>query len=252
MPYELGGRADKSGNRFEIRWTIYQILEVLDERLDYITLEALGDDERGVDIWVVQKNGIREAQQCKGRNSSKEYWDYGTANAKGIFANWKFQLVRNESNTVSLVSPLAFTLLEDLITRAKNTSIFPQDFYNNQVLSASKELKDFFSNFCKAMDLKPEEDADLIKCISFLTKISYRQIPDSELKKLILSKINYLLLGNEEDIYETLVTWVIDGDILGKQITQSVVYHLFSEKVRMDSADKLSYYLYNGHGTDNS
>ncbi|MCU6713173.1 hypothetical protein M6D81_31195 [Paenibacillus sp. J5C_2022] len=230
MPYELGGRADKSGNRFEIRWTIYQILDVLDERLDYITLEALGDDERGVDIWAGQKNGIREAQQCKGRNSSKEYWDYGTANAKGIFANWKFQLERNESNTVSLVSPLAFTLLEDLITRAKNTSTLPQDFYNNQVLSASKELKDFFSNFCKAMDLKPEEDADLLKCISLLKKISYRQIPDSELKKLILSKINYLLLGNEEDIYETLVTWVIDGDILGKQITQSVIYHLFSEK----------------------
>ncbi len=230
MPYESGGRADKSGNRFEIRWTIYQILDVLDERLDYITLEALGDDERGVDIWVGQKNGIREAQQCKGRNSSKEYWDYGTANAKGIFAKWKFQLERNESNTVSLVSPLAFTLLEDLITRAKNTSIFPQVFYNNQVLSASKELKDFFVHFCKAMDLNPEVEADLIKCISLLKKISYRQIPDSELKKLIISKINYLLLGNEEDIYETLVTWVIDGDILGKQITQSVIYHLFDEK----------------------
>lgn len=26
------------------------------------------------------------------------------------------------------------------------------------------------------------------------------------------------------------MTWVIDGDILGKQITQSVIYHLFSEK----------------------
>lgn len=51
MPYELGGRSDKSGNKFEIRWTVNQILEVLDERLDYITLEALGDDEQGVDIW---------------------------------------------------------------------------------------------------------------------------------------------------------------------------------------------------------
>jgi len=26
MPYELGGRADKSGNRFEIKWVIYQML----------------------------------------------------------------------------------------------------------------------------------------------------------------------------------------------------------------------------------
>ncbi|WP_248929839.1 hypothetical protein [Paenibacillus hamazuiensis] len=230
MPNELGGRADKSGNRFEIRWTIYQILEVLDERLDYIILEALGDDERGVDIWIGKKNGFREAQQCKGRNASKEYWDYGAANARRIFTNWKFQLERDESNTVALVSPLAFTLLEDLITRAKNTSNIPQDFYHNQILNASRELKDFFRNFCKSMDIKPEEDADLIKCISILKKISYRQIPDSELKELILSKINFLLLGDEEDIYETLVTWVIDGDILGKHITQSVVHQLLSKK----------------------
>jgi hypothetical protein len=94
MPYELGGRADKSGNRFEIRWVICQMLEVLDEKLDYVVLEALGDDEHGVDIWIGKRNDSRECQQCKGRNGSKEYWDYGTANAKGIFTNWKYQLER--------------------------------------------------------------------------------------------------------------------------------------------------------------
>ncbi|OXS56941.1 hypothetical protein B1A99_18975 [Cohnella sp. CIP 111063] len=230
MPYESGGRADKRGNRFEIRWVIHQILKVLDERLDFITLEALGDEERGVDIWIGRKNGIREAQQCKGRNASKEYWDYGTANARGIFTNWKFQLERNELNTVALVSPLAFTLLEDLVDRAKNTSNVPQDFYHNQILTSSKELQDFFKNFCKSMDIIFEEDADLIKCISLLRRISYRQFPDSELKEIVLSKINYLFLGDEVDIYEALVTWVIDGDILGKQINQTVVYQLLSEK----------------------
>jgi hypothetical protein len=198
--------------------------------LDYVTLEALGDDEQGVDIWVGQKDGIREAQQCKGRNSSKEYWDYGTANAKEIFAKWKFQLKRDDSNTVSLVSPLAFILLEDLIMRAKNTSNFPQDFYYYQILNASKELKNFFIIFCKSMELEPEEEADLIKCISLLKKISYRQIPDSELKKLILSKINFLFLDNADDVYETLVTWVVDGNILGKQLTPSVIYHFLSER----------------------
>ncbi|MEK4527753.1 hypothetical protein CXK86_08105 [Paenibacillus sp. BGI2013] len=228
MPYELGGRSDKSGNKFEIRWTVNQILEVLDERLDYITLEPLGDDEQGVDIWVGLKNGTREAQQCKGRNASKEYWDYGTANAKGIFTNWKFQLERNESNTVSLVSPLAFTLLEDLINRANNTSTSPQDFYQFQILTASKELRSFFENFCKSMELIPQVDHDLIKCISLLKRISYRQTSDSDLKRTILSRINYLFLGDENEIYETLATWVIDGDILGKPITPSVIYQLIN------------------------
>lgn len=230
MPYELGGRADKSGNRFEIRWVIYQMLKVLDEKLDYVVLEALGDDERGVDIWIGQKNGSREGQQCKGRNGSKEYWNYGTANAKGIFTNWKYQLDRDESTTVALVSPLAFTLLEDLIDRAKNTSKSPKDFYNNQILNASKELASFFRNFCKVMEINPEQDLDLIKCISYLNRIAYRQIPDTELRELILSKISYLLIGSEEKIYETFIAWIVDGDILGKTINQSVLYTFLREK----------------------
>ena len=230
MPYELGGRADKSGNRFEIRWVIYQMLKVLDEKLDYVVLEALGDDERGVDIWIGQKNGSSEGQQCKGRNGSKEYWDYGTTNAKGVFTNWKYQLDKDKSNTVALVSPLAFTLLEDLIKRAKNTSNDPKDFYNNQIFTASKEFVDFFNNFCKVMNINPEQDLDLIKCISFLNRIAYRQFPDTELKELILSKISYLLIGNEEEIYKTFIAWIVDGDILGKTIDQSVLYTFLREK----------------------
>ncbi|WP_411683090.1 hypothetical protein [Clostridium thailandense] len=230
MPYGSAGRADKSGNRFEIKWVIYQIIKVLDEKLDYVVLEALGEDERGIDIWVGHKNGSREGQQCKGRNGSKECWDYGTANAKGIFTNWKYQLDRDESNTVALVSPLAFTLLEDLIERAKNTSKNPKDFYNNQILNASKEFVNFFNNFCKVMEINPEQDLDLIKCISYLNRISYRQSPDTELKELILSQISYLLIGNEEKIYDTFIAWIVDGNILGKTINQSVLYTFLKEK----------------------
>jgi hypothetical protein len=230
VPYDLGGRADKSGNRFEIKWVIYQIMKVLDEKLDYVVLEALGDDERGVDIWVGQKNGSREGQQCKGRNGSKECWDYGTANAKGIFTNWKYQLDRDESNTVALVSPLAFTLLEDLIERAKNTSKNPKDFYRNQILNASKEFTNFFKNFCKVMEINPEQDLDLIKCISYLNRISYRQSPDTELKELILSQISYLFIGDEEKIYDTFIAWIVDGNILGKTLNRTVLYTFLKER----------------------
>jgi len=186
--------------------------------------------EQGIDIWIGKKNGSREGQQCKGRNGSKEYWDYGTANAKGIFTNWKYQLDRDTSNTVALISPLAFTLLEDLIERAKNTSNNLKDFYNNQILNASKEFIDFFKNFCKVMEINPEQDLDLAKCISYLNRIAYRQFPDAELKELIISKISYLLIGNEEETYEAFIAWIVDGDVLGKTISQSVLYEFLKEK----------------------
>ncbi|MDH8678878.1 hypothetical protein QE109_12000 [Fusibacter bizertensis] len=50
IPKELGGRADKSRNRFEIRAVIYYLLKVFEEKIDYVILEALGDDERGIDL----------------------------------------------------------------------------------------------------------------------------------------------------------------------------------------------------------
>lgn len=206
------------------------MLKVLDEKFDYVILEALGDDERGLDIWIGHKDGSREGQQCKGRNGSQEYWDYGTANAKGIFTNWKFQLDINKSNTVALVSPLAFTLLVDLINRAKNTSENLKDFYQIQILNSSKEFVAFFNNFCKAMDIDPEQEQSLIKCISYLNRIAYRQMPDIELKDIILSKISYLLIGNEEEIYEKFVAWIVDGDILGKIINQTALYAFLQDK----------------------
>ncbi|MEA3423545.1 MAG: hypothetical protein U9Q80_07120 [Bacillota bacterium] len=39
MPYEKSGRADKSGNRFEIRVVVYHMLKLLEEKIDYVILE---------------------------------------------------------------------------------------------------------------------------------------------------------------------------------------------------------------------
>ena len=33
MPLEQGGRADKAGNKYEINWCIYQLLNVIYENL---------------------------------------------------------------------------------------------------------------------------------------------------------------------------------------------------------------------------
>ncbi|MDG5855266.1 hypothetical protein [Clostridium beijerinckii] len=45
MPYEMGGRADKSGNKYEIRWVIYQMLKVIEEEIVSVELESIGKDE---------------------------------------------------------------------------------------------------------------------------------------------------------------------------------------------------------------
>jgi hypothetical protein len=140
MPYEKGGRADKNGNRYEIRWVIYQLLKVIEEELVSVELEPIGENEDGVDMWITFPDGSREGQQCKGRNASEEKWDISSLKTKKIITKWKKQLDSSSNNKVSLVSPLAFSMLEDLIFRAKNTNLNPQEFLDYQIKESSKEF----------------------------------------------------------------------------------------------------------------
>ena len=104
MSFEAGGRTDKAGNRFEIR---------------SVTLEALGDDEKGTDLWIENKDGTRESQQCKGRYANNDNWNFSVMDQYDIFKNWKYQLDRDTNFFVSLVSPISFIAFEDLIKRDK-------------------------------------------------------------------------------------------------------------------------------------
>lgn len=229
MPYEIGGRGDKQGNRFEFRWIVFQLLKVLEEKIPYIVLEAIGDDEQGVDIWIGHKDGSREGQQCKGRNGSEEVWTYGAINAQGIISKWKIQLARNSIDTVSLVSPLSFTFLTDLTGRAQTNDGNPTIFYEAQILTSSKKFITFFENFCEGMGLNYNDSDSMAKYLSYLNRISYHRFSESELKELVFSKIDQLFTGNEQQVYDALVTWIVDGEIWGKEITQTRL-HAFLKK----------------------
>ena len=85
MALPVGGRADKSGNKYEQNWVIYNLLKVIQEKLSYVIIEPLGDYEDGVDLWIVYKDGKNEFQQCKARNGSKDYWQFGDINNRGYY-----------------------------------------------------------------------------------------------------------------------------------------------------------------------
>lgn len=82
MPNEKGGRADKAGNKYEIEWVIYQMIKVIEEKLYSVELEPIGEDEKGIDLWVTFPDGSREGQQCKSRNGSKAEWDISSLKSK--------------------------------------------------------------------------------------------------------------------------------------------------------------------------
>lgn len=220
MSYELGGRSDKSGNKFEYNWTIYNLLRVIEEKIQYVMVESIGEDEDGVDLWVGNLDGSREGQQCKGRCGSDDSWSYGTINAKKIWDKWKRQLDRKEKIYVSLVSPLVFQQLEDLTERARTTNDNPFDFYHYQVNGdcVGKETKILYKNFCDKMGFDYSKEAGIAQSIDYLSRIYYRQWPDSELKSIVFEKINILFIGKPKDIYANLLELILTEKVWAKKI----------------------------------
>lgn len=241
MPFEKGGRADKQGNRYEINCIIYEILKVLNEINYSITVEALGMDEIGTDILVTSFEGKKEHQQCKARNASKEHWDISDLKAKNIFSTWKIQLNRDCNRKVALISPMTCSFLLDLHNRACNTSGKAEDFYSAQILKSSKEFQNFYKNFCAEMDLDSAENIDILKSIDYLKRIFYKQISEYELQERINQNIQYLFSSEQKVVYNALLSFAVMEDILGKEITQSVLFDYLKKQgiaFRLKDGDK--------------
>ncbi len=55
MAFERGGRADKLSYRYEDRWVAKQMLRLVNEEIQSVTIEPIGDDEKGVDLLIKLK-----------------------------------------------------------------------------------------------------------------------------------------------------------------------------------------------------
>ena len=240
MPFEKGGRADKQGNKYEKDCIIYEMIKVLNERNYSVVIEPLGMNEVGTDILVTTSDGKKEHQQCKARNSSKEHWDASDLKARNIFRVWKFQLDRDEERKVALVSPMVCTNLEDLCKRANNTSGKAEDF-NQQIFNSGKEFIRFYEAFCSEMELDKNNETDVLRAIDYLKRISYKQISEYELNERINQNIQYWFCNELDEVYNAMISLIESKDILGKEITQTILLDYFTKQnitMKMKAGDK--------------
>lgn len=222
--YEVGGRADKFGNRYESRWVVKQMLEVINEKVHSIILEAIGDDEEGVDVLIINRDGSKEYHQCKGRNSSKEKWTIADLKRKDILHNSKKHLDRNPHTKFALISPIPCMMLHALHERALNSNKCSEDFYEYQIKKSSGELSKYFEDYCKFMNLNTSESKDIDKAIDYLSRTdAYIVADDYNEKKNILDKIELYLIGNSEVIYSLLANFAIENNLLGQKITNDMI-----------------------------
>ncbi len=231
MPFESGGLADKLGNRYEARWVAQQLLSLLNEKNQSVTIEAIGDDEKGVDLWILTRDGIRQAHQCKARNASKEFWSISDLENRGILFNLKYQLDRDPNYEFVFVSSIGSSNLNDICEYARRSDNNPDNFYKGKIQNQSKEINKCFANFCKYLCLNPNNQAELKQAFDYLKRTYIFVYPDDYgTWHSLLSLAEYLLIGDSNAIISTLISYAVDNNKLGSPIYVDELRNHLSEK----------------------
>jgi len=208
MAFEPGGMSEKLGNRYEGRWVAKQLLWLLNEKIQSVTVELIGPDEQGVDLLVVGKDGVRQLQQCKARCGGRESWTISALRDKGILGHLKHHLDRDPNHKFSLVTAIPAQTFADICESARNSNDNPRDFFQSQIQDISEQRRKIFQGFCDAVGLDPQKEDDLGIALDYLKRTHIELFPDDRNTwSDLLAWTSFLLTGKSETAISVLLTY---------------------------------------------
>ena len=213
MGFEPGGMSEKLGNRYEGRWVAKQLLRLLNEEIKSVTVELIGPDERGVDLLVVKKDGVRQLQQCKARFESRESWTVNGLNSRGILGHLLTHLSRNPLYEFALVSAIPAQTIADICESARNSNDNPKDFFTYQIKNVGAGRHKIFNDFCRALKLDPDNEKNLREAFSYLRRTYIELYPDDHNTwSELLTLAGFLLTGKSKTAISVLLTYAENND----------------------------------------
>ena len=192
-----GGAAEKFGNRYEGRWTVACLLDVLDERADSIRLEPPGPEDQGFEFWV-EKRGIREYHQVKRQHHSGHWTLYMLAD-EGVLTNFLTRL-RDPSIHCVFVSGDSARQLDELSDRARRSASWEE--FNSSFLSADEWRKNFDRVRNSLPDLPEQEIYERLKSVRIET------VSETFLLTTLESRVYALVDGEAATVIDVLAEMV--------------------------------------------
>ncbi|MCY4090690.1 MAG: hypothetical protein OXF62_07720 [Caldilineaceae bacterium] len=180
-----GGAAEKFGNRYERRWTVACLLDVMDEKADSIRLEPPGPEGQGVEFWI-SKQGVREYHQVK-RQHSIGHWTLHILKREGVLSNFITRLQDPKTRCV-FVSANSAQQLAELTDRAKSSASWRE--FDQEFLEGGQRRKDFNHVRETRPDLPEREIYERLK------RVHIRTIDESFLLTVIESRASALVEGD--------------------------------------------------------
>ena len=221
-----GGAAEKFGNRYEGRWTVACLLDVMDEKTDSIRLEPPGPEGQGFEFWTA-KQGVREYHQVK-RQHSIGHWTLHTLEKERVLTNFTARLQDPKVHCVFVSTNSAIQLAElsDRARRSANWEEFNAAFINTDKMR---------TNF----DLVRDSHPSLPKQETYeqLKRVHIRTIDEPYLLTMIESRASTLVEGDDATVVDVLAAMAADG--VHHELTAHDIWnHLKSRGFRRRHWDK--------------
>jgi len=215
MSSSTGGRADKLGNRYEGLWVAAKLLDMLTGEAAAVQLEALGDDERGVDVWVTRLDGTRDAQQCKRKNRTTGKWGITELGRQGVLGYLTFQLNRDPTTRYTFVSAHPAPELRELADLARRAGADSEAYFRDTL--AVNVHADHLRRFCREVSSDPSDAVGRRFVFDLLRRSFTHVFEDSpEGRRAVAVLARCLIDGNPQTAIEVLANFAQEriGEVL--------------------------------------
>jgi hypothetical protein len=194
MPLK-GGASDKFGIRYEGRWTVFNMADVMDERASAIRLEPPAVEDEGAEFWV--RRGSRlEYHQVKRQYGTEGRWTIASLKARGVLQFFSEKL-KDPSTACVFTSTHAAFQLDDLTDRARRASSWQE--YERDFLS-SGAIKTSFDEVRKCWT-----DCSRSEVFERLKRVTVRTIDEETLRIMLESRLAVLVDGESSSTVAALL-----------------------------------------------
>ena len=195
-----GGAAEKYGNRYEGRWTVACMLDVMEEKADSIRLEPPGPEGQGFEFRTT-KQGIQEYHQVK-RQRSIGHWTLNALTKEGVLPNFIAKLHADPIVHCVFVSAISAGPLAELSDRARRSADWEE--FNTEFIDSSQMRTNFDLVRDSHSGLQRQETYKLLK------RVHIRTLDESSLLTTIENSASRLVEGDAATVVDVLAELASD------------------------------------------
>lgn len=216
-----GGASAKFGDRYEGRWTVLQLVELLTERADAVRLEPPGTEGEGIEFWVRQ--GPRTTHhQVKRQSPRGRAWSIDDVGRSGVLTNL-FSKLADPAATSVLLSADSAGELRELNERSRGAASWEE--FEREFLRGAQARTNFQKVCGYVKDLGTEEVFDRLK------RFEIRTIDEATLQGFVESQLLPLVTGEPSTVAAVLSQFALDN--VHRAITATELWrHLESHELR--------------------